>query len=194
MPKCLWNSSQNAWMIDKNYSLLDNTPVDQLWINTKSSLGINVLKIGRKRALNLQGDPFYKILFSWEIFLCIWNTVFRNHLYKTFVDSFNLFQNLRNHDDKTLFEPSNFSQSEYKTLSSHSTRKCLISLIARNLMARIVTYYHDSENFEINWKDRQMYTDDSETHKKSLTRKVSYNGPTVRNMTHNLWFSSWLRA
>ena len=30
---------------------------------------------------------------------------------KTFVDTFNLFQNLRNHDDKTLFEPFHFSES-----------------------------------------------------------------------------------
>ena len=42
-------------------------------------------------------------------------------------------------------------------------------------MARIVSYNHDSENVEINCMDRQMsYKDDSETHKISLTRKVSY--------------------
>ena len=39
-------------------------------------------------------------------------------------------------------------------------RKCLIPLIARNRMARIVSYIHDSE-----------------THKTSLTRKVAYNRP-----------------
>ena len=42
-------------------------------------------------------------------------------------------------------------------------------------MARIVSYNHDSENVEINCMDRQMsYRNDFETHKISLTRKLSY--------------------
>ena len=45
-----------------------------------------------------RGSPFYKPHFLRERFLCA-------------SESSNLFENFRNHDDKTLFEPPNFSES-----------------------------------------------------------------------------------
>ena len=36
--------------------------------------------------------------------------VFRNHLYKTFIEPFDLSQNFQNHEHKTVFRPCKFSQ------------------------------------------------------------------------------------
>ena len=63
----------------------------------------------------------------------------------------------------------------YKTLSKLNRSKMSYKNDSEKWMARIVSYNHDSENFEINWIDRQMsYKDNSETHKNLSHKKVSY--------------------
>ena len=70
-----------------------------------------------------QNVPIQKVKYKWDILasMKLFNHVtylchsqfgtFWQPWRKTFVDTFNLFQNFRNHDDKTLFEPFHFSES-----------------------------------------------------------------------------------